>query len=84
MEKYAGEEEDAYHRRSGQWSGLGNAVGQAAGIVAVPARCLRAWTQAEAKIDAGGTSTADADWLSDHLEYGPRCSWFGQYDLGEL
>jgi len=43
-----------------------------------------AWTQAEAKVDAGGTSTADTDWPSDHLKSGPRCSCFGQFDLGEL
>ena len=37
-----------------------------------------------AKIDAGGTSTADTDWTSDHLKSEPRFSCFGQYELGKL
>ena len=72
MEKYGGEEEDE------------RPMGSRDRGSSVPARYLRAWTQAEAKIDAGGTSTADADCPSDNLEFEPRFSCFGPYELGKI
>jgi len=65
---------------NGQWSG--NAVGRAAGIVAV--RFRRDISGPGLRQRQRLTQAKDTDWPSNHLKSGRRCSCFGQYELGKL